>query len=248
MCGASQDQKDISAGQQEMYKTLNDAYKTTFGQQQNITGALTAAFLPILQAGPSQTGFAPGEENALRTQATENVATNYAQAQRATANILASQGGGNTLLPSSTSANLIARNAAAAAQARSQAQLGITQANYEQGYKNWQAATGALSTTANLINPLGYAGQSTGAGSAAATTANQIAQANMSPWTAAIGALGGIGGAALGNWQNIFPRGGGTGLSPIPGAAPTYNATYAGMIAPPPPGSAPYAAAGGGGY
>jgi hypothetical protein len=205
MCGASQQQQQISDAQQQMYQTLNQNYATTFGQDQAITGALTSAFTPILQAGPSQTGFSAGEDTALRTQNTEATATDYAQAQRATANILASQGGGNMPQASSVNANALAANANAMAQQRAAGELGITKANYAQGYSNWQQAASVLSNTAGLINPLGYAGASTNAGGAAASTANQISQANMSPWTAAIGAVGALGGAALGNWQNLFP-------------------------------------------
>ncbi len=101
MCGTSEEQTDISSDQSDFYKELTKEYSTIFGQNQEIIGALTSSFLPILQAGPSQTGFSQGQENALRTQNVENVATDYAQAQRATANILAARGGGNTLLPSS---------------------------------------------------------------------------------------------------------------------------------------------------
>lgn len=198
MCGASDQEKQISDAQQQMYATLSSNYATTFGQQQAITGALTSAFQPILAAGPSQTGFAPGETNALNTQNTEAVAQNYAAAQKATAQVLAARGGGNDLLPSSTNAQLLAQNATNAAQQRSQGELGITAANYAQGYSNWQQAAGVLSNTAGLINPLGYASQSTQGGTAAANSANQIAQQSNSIWNAAIGALGSIGGAAIG--------------------------------------------------
>jgi hypothetical protein len=232
MCGASQQQKDISNAQQQMYQTLNQNYATTFGQDQAITGALTAAFTPILQAGPSQTGFSPAEDTAMRTQNTEAVTANYAQSQKAAAAALAGQGGGNMPQASSVNANILAANANAAAQARSQGELGITKLNYAQGYSNWQAATQALSTTAGLINPLGYAGASTGAGSAAATSANQISAANLSPWTSAIGALGSLGGAALGNWQNLFPKAAATApVTPWQGAT-TPTPLYSGPAMP----------------
>lgn len=196
MCGATQQQKDITDEQQNFYKTLSDEYSSVFGQTQAITGALTSAFMPILQAGPSQTGFAPSEENALRTQNTEGVATDYAQAQKATAQMLASQGGGNTLLPSSVNANILAQNANAAAATRAQGENQITQANYAQGYQNWQSAANVLGSTAGLLNPTGFAGATTGAGSAASTSANQVAQSAFAPWGAAMGTLGSVAGAA----------------------------------------------------
>jgi hypothetical protein len=197
MCGATQQQKQITDEQQQFYKTLSDQYTQIFGQSQAITSALTSAFLPIIQAGPSQTGFAPSQETAMRTQNTENVSTDYAQAQRATAQILAARGGGNTMLPSSVTSTILAQNANAAAAQRAQGENQITQANYQQGYQNWQTAAGVLGSTAQLINPNAYAGSATTAGGAAATSANQIAAANFAPWGAAAGALGAVGGGAL---------------------------------------------------
>lgn len=198
MCGATPEQTQVSNEENEFYKNLTQQYGTIFGQSQAITGALTQAFMPILQAGPSQTGFAPAEENALRTQNTENVATNYAQAQRATAQILAARGGGNTLLPSSINANLLAQNTNQAAAQRTQGENTITQANYAQGYQNWQQAAGVLGSTAGLVSPTSFASATTGAGNSAMTGATDIANASNSPWNAAFGALGAIGGGAAG--------------------------------------------------
>ena len=204
MCGATQQQTDISNEQQQFYKTLSDQYSTIFGQSQAITGALTSAFMPILQAGPSQTGFSASEENALRTQNTQNVATDYAQAQRATAQILAAKGGGNTMLPSSVTSNILANNANAAAATRATGENAITQANYAQGYQNWNTAANALGSTAGLINPNSYSGSATTAGNSAANTANQISQANFAPWGALAGAAGSVlGGAVSGGMSNL---------------------------------------------
>jgi len=196
MCGATQQQQDITDEQQAFYKQLTDQYATVFGQNQAITGALTSAFTPILQAGPSQTGFSDAQRTSMETQNTENVATDYAQAQKATAGILAARGGGNTLLPSSVDANLLAQNTNAAAAQRAAGQNQIVQADYTQGYQNWNTAANVLGSTAGLLNPTSYSGSATGAGSAASTSANQVAQSAFAPWGAAFGALGAIGGAA----------------------------------------------------
>jgi hypothetical protein len=198
MCGATQQQKDITDEQQQFYNTLTQQYSTIFGENQAITGALTSAFTPILEAGPSQTGFSPSEENALETQNTEGTASSYAQAQKATADILAARGGGNTLLPSSVDSTLLAQNANQAAAAKAAGQNQITQADYAQGYQNWNTAAGILGSTAGLLNPTGYSGAATGAGTAASSSATSVANAANSPWNAAFGALGSIGGAAVG--------------------------------------------------
>jgi len=198
MCGATQQQKDITDEQQQFYKQLTDEYGTIFGQNQAITGALTSAFTPILQAGPGQAGMPAAEEQALRTQNTESVATDYAQAQRATAQILAARGGGNTFLPSSVNANILAQNANAAAAQRAAGENQITLQNYQQGYQNWNTAANVLGSTVGLLNPTGYAGVATGAGTAASTSANQVAQSAFAPWGSVIGAAGSILGGKVG--------------------------------------------------
>ena len=200
MCGSNQNQQDITDEQQEFYKQLTAQYSTVFAQNQAITGALTSAFTPILQAGPSQQGFSAQQDQAMRTQNTENVATDYAQAQRATAQILAAKGGGNTFLPSSTTANILAGNANAAAATRAQGENLITQQNYAQGYQNWNTAANVLGSTAGLLNPTAYSGVANTGGSAADTSANALAASSFAPWGAALGALGSVAGQAAGGY------------------------------------------------
>jgi hypothetical protein len=199
MCGPSQSEQNLSAAQTQMYNTLSSNYNQTFPEQQAITGALTSAFQPILAAGPDQEGFTPSEKNALETQNVENVATNYGQAQKTAADILAGRGGGDTFLPSGTSADILAQNANAAAATRSQQQTANTLADYAQGRQNYLNAAQILGNTASTINPLGYASASTSAGNSAFNSASTITNQSNSIWNAAIGALGGIGSAALGN-------------------------------------------------
>ena len=196
MCGSNDQQKEVTDEQNAFYQQLTNQYSTIFGENQAITGALTSAFTPILQAGPSQTGFSSAEDTALRTQNTEGVATNYAAAQKATADILAARGGGNTLLPSSVDANLLAQNTNAAAAQRASGENTITQANYAQGYQNWQQAAGILGNTASLLNPTTFGSTVNTAGSGASTSAYQLAEAENSPWNAAFGALGNVAGLA----------------------------------------------------
>jgi hypothetical protein len=221
MCGADQSQKDIEQQQQQFYKTLNDNYTTMFGQQQQVLSALTSTFQPILQAGPYQAGYSPTAETAINTQSSENVAQNYAAAQKATAQVLAARGG-DTLLPSSVNANILANNANQYAAQRAAALNQNTVNNYQLGYQNWTTAANALSSVAGLQNPNAYAGSATGAGQAAATSANNIAQQSNSVWNAAIGAAGALGGAALGNPAGLASLWSGAKTA---GAGGTYNPT-----------------------
>jgi hypothetical protein len=220
MCGPSQAETNLSNAQAQMYQTLSNNYNTTFPQQQEITGALTKAFTPIVQAGIDQEGFTPSEKNALETQNVENVGTNYAQAQKAAADILAGRGGGNTFLPSGVATNILAQNTNAAAQLRSQTQNQNTLADYAQGRQNFLSAASALAGNAGIINPLGYASASTNAGNSAFNSASTMATQSNSIWNAAIGALGGIGGAAMGNIGGL--------TSLLPKSTPTPSVSTAG--------------------
>jgi hypothetical protein len=207
MCGGSSStQNQINQQQLQFYQNLNSQYNTVFGQNQAITGALTSAFTPILNAGPGQQGYSPDELQALNTSATENIGQNYAQAQKATAQILAARGGGNDLLPSSVDANILAQNTNMAAAQRASAQNQITQSSYNQGNQNWLTAANVLGSTAGLLNPTSYAAQATGAGTAAASEANSINTANNSLWNAAIGSISNIAGQAAGglNWGKLW--------------------------------------------
>jgi hypothetical protein len=196
MCGPSQQESQITDEQQQFYQTLSNEYSTMFGENQGIVGALTGAFTPILQAGPSQTGFSPSQLNAEQTANTENVATDYAQAQKATANTLAGLGGGNTLLPSSINANILAANANQMAAQRASGQNQITQADYAQGNQNWLQAASVLGGVGSLTNPTNYATNVTNAGGAASSSAQAMAAQSYAPWGAAIGSLGSVAGLA----------------------------------------------------
>jgi hypothetical protein len=225
MCGATDQQQQIGAQQQQMYQTLNQNYATAFAQQQNIVNALTSTFQPILQRGPYQTGYSPTQVSGLQAAATQNVADQYAQAQTAAARALAGQGG-DTMLPSSIQAQTLANVANAAAATRSQALNNITAQNYAAGMSNWQNAANALSTVGtNMVNPNAFASSATTAGGAAADTANQIAQAQNSIWNAAIGGLAGVGGAAIGGFMT--PR-----IPRVSNAGQVYSNWAAGLSQP----------------
>jgi hypothetical protein len=199
MCGPTHEQKDLAAAQTDFYHEMTNEATAAFGKQTAITGALTSTFLPILQAGPNQQGFNPAETTALNTNAAEGVGAQFRNAAAATGREMAAQGGGNEFLPSGEKTEIQAENRDRAAATLSSEQNQILQSNYQTGRANFTQAANELGGTASIINPTGVANSATGAGQAAGTTLNQIQQANASPWTAAISALGGVAGAAAGN-------------------------------------------------
>jgi len=202
MCGASSQQKQIEASQAAFYDTLTSEYKTVFGESQEIMHSLTKAFTPILNAGINQEGFSRAELNNLNSQAVAGTGENYAKAAEALSKQEAAAGGGNTYIPSGASMQRREQLATSAAQNESAIESGILANDYAQGRANYLAAAEALGGVASELNPAGFANSATGAGSAAATTANEITQANNSWMNLVGGALGAAGTAAGGYFQH----------------------------------------------
>jgi hypothetical protein len=207
--GASAAQNNLANQQAGFYSALQGDYAQQFAGQNAILGTLTNTLNPIIAAGPNQFGFNAAETNNLNSQAIQGTGQQYNNAKQALGAQQAAAGGGNTLLPSGVQSQQQAGLASSAANQASNQLLGIQQAGYEQGHQQYESAIGQLGGVASQYNPEGYASQATGAGSAAANTANQITQENnaASPW----GLVGGILGGAASGFASGF--GGGLGKS-----------------------------------
>lgn len=218
MCGPTGQEKQ-EADQSQLYATtVQNNYKTLFGEQQGVMSNLNNIFTPIAEAGPSQTGFSGAELAAQNTQAIDTTGANYANAARSLGGQLAgrSTAAGETGVTQALKAGLTS----SAAGQLSNEQLGITQANYAQGNQNWRTATGGLQAL-NSSYQTGEAGQSgTQAGTAAFNQADEIAQqeaqedqsiaggitsAAMTGLTFGAGAAGGGGFSGGMNALNGFP-------------------------------------------
>lgn len=205
MCGPTQTQENLQAEQADFYKSAIAESAAVFGQQQELQQQIEGVFMPILKAGPSQMGFSQEELNVLNASAVEGTAENYQAASKALNTKLAAQGGGN--IPGLTGAQeqLEEELAQGSAQEQSREQTQIQESGYQQGYQEFSDATKAIEGVSDQLSPTSYMGQATGAGSAAATTASQIAQEQDSWVNAALGAAGAIGGAVVSeNPKGIF--------------------------------------------
>ena len=245
--GASGAENQLQQQQSDFYKTLTSNYQTQFANQSAIFNSIQSVFNPILQAGPNQYGFSNQEDAALRTQATEGTAASFANARSATAQALASSGGGNDFLPSGANANIQTNLEGQAAATQSNQQLGITEAGYQQGYNQFTQASNALGSVAAGLNPLGYAGAATPAGNSAFGSASTIQQQNnaASPWGTIGGILGGAASQFLGDGLSNLTNGlsflgnagssnvisgFGSGPSVIPGSTPDVSPHVPGVF------------------
>jgi hypothetical protein len=192
-CGAGTDQKQIYNQQLDNLNSLSNRAQQIFGDSSNIFNSLTAGFEPIAAAGPGQNGFTAPELANLQSQAITQTGQAYRNAAQAAGERSAAAGGGNALLPSGTTAQLQANIAQAGAGQTANELSNINLQNAQVGRQNWLSAAGILSGAPNVFNPAISAGNSvTGAGSATANTANQIAQQDNSWMNVVGGALGGI--------------------------------------------------------
>lgn len=197
MSGASSAQEQLQAQQMQFYSTLQSEYSTVFGENQDILKSLTSSFEPILKGGINQEGFSPAELTALNSSAVTGSGQAYASANKAVNDKLASEGGGNTYIPSGAKSQINEELASSGAQNLGNQELGITEADYATGRQDYLDAAGILGGVAGQYNPTGYAGATTSAGSSAETTANQINQENNSWVNAVVGGISGAGSAAL---------------------------------------------------
>jgi hypothetical protein len=195
MCGATSQQKEIEASQAAFYDTLTANYKTAFGQSSAILNTLTAHLEPIFAKGPDQEGFGAAEKTALETNATEGVARNFQQAKQYVAEGVAARGG-DSFIPSGQDSATDASLASSALSERSGLENQIIQADFSEGRQIWQQAAQGLGEVAASWNPNATGGVANQSGTAASTTANEIAMASNSMWNTAIGAVGGVGAAA----------------------------------------------------
>ena len=195
MC-ATGGQQDLGQEQLAAYQQAQAMTATEYADQQAIYAPMAKQFSSIFSMGPSQKGFDQSEENTLNAQAVEGTAENYHQAAKAVNGQIASEGGGNEVAPSGAANQLKEEVAQSAAQNESQQETQIQEADYNQGYQEWLNAGQGLETIASGENPLGYENAATGAGSAAGTTEQQIANEDNSWINAAIGAVG----TAAGGW------------------------------------------------
>lgn len=206
MCGATAAQNQLQQEQLDAYTQLQTLTAKQYQNQQEIYAPMAAQFTSLLSKGPNAEGFSAPEKQALDAQATEGTAENYQHAAQATNESLATEGGGASPLTTGGEAQMKAQVAQSSAREQSQEESQIESADYTQGYDEWKDAGAGLETIASGENPLGYAGAATSSGSAAGTTAENIANEQNSWINAAIGA----GGAVLGGWaRGGFQTGGG---------------------------------------
>ena len=199
-CGATTQQHQIADSQQTFMSQAQGQAAEVFGAANTVFNSLVSTFSPTIAAGPNQQGFSPALNAALQSQVITGAGQAYKNAKAAVGNALSAEGGGNVALPSGRQAGIEASLAESAANQTATGLNQLTQENYAVGRENYKEAVAGLERAPGVFSAAtGASGAATNAGEAAATSANNIAQADNSWVSAVTGALGAVGGAALGN-------------------------------------------------
>jgi hypothetical protein len=209
MCSsADPTEQGLEQSQAAFTNTLQSAFSTTFAANQQILGTLSSTLEKAI-ANPQ--GFTPAEMTALRTNATDTVAGQTANAQRGAAAYGATHGGQN--LGSGVQAQIQGQVATGGMQQLSGEQNQITVANAQQQQQNYWNAVSGLTNVGAAYNPTGYAGAETSAANSTTSAAAQTLAEQQSGWQDAFGVVSGV--AGLGMAASKIDWGGG-GSAPAP--------------------------------
>jgi hypothetical protein len=193
MCSsADPTEKGIEQSQAAMTSTLQDAFKSTFANNQQILGTLSATLEKAI-ADPQ--GFTPAEMTALRTNATDTVAGQTADAERSVAAYGATHGGAN--LGSGVQAQISGEVVSGGSRQLSSEQNQITVADAQQKQQNYWNAISGLTNVGAAYNPTGYAGAETNAANSTTSAAAQTLAERQSGWQDAFGVVSGIAGLGM---------------------------------------------------
>jgi len=184
---------------------MKEQFQLFAAENQNILKELTQNLTPIQTAGPSQFGFTPAEESALRTGTAEQLNAASSQVANAVRGTVAARGGSN--LPSGSEAAIIGALAQDTAVKEAEAQSGITAKGYDIGRQNWEFATEGLMRAPGALEApvISAGGEALSGAQAEMKGAQEITAANRA-WEAPVGKL--IGGAV-----SMIP-----GMAPVGGA------------------------------
>jgi hypothetical protein len=183
-------------------KTLMKAFQTQFKGQQNVLNFLTGK---LTEGVNTPQGFSAAQIQGLNTQAINNTGVAYQNALKAQQAQSATHGGGG--LPSGVQAQIEGQLGGAAAGMQAGQLNEIQLASEQQRQNNYWNSVQGLQQNAGLMNPLGYAGQATGAGSAVAGLGDAYMNSKKGFWSSFNQSLGSTLGHTLGG-GNMSPGSG----------------------------------------
>lgn len=204
-CKGDSTAKAAEKNQLTFNKQLQGLFTQQFQNQQGVLNFLKGKLEPMIQ---NPTGYSPQALATMRTSASDTNAEQFRNASKALNTRLTARQGA-TSLPSGVDAQLQAGLNEAGAQTESGSQNQITMQNENLKQSNLWNAINVLNGTSAQFNPLGYAGEATGAAGSIAGLSKANTQAeNSGFWGNFKNSLGSALGKTLGG-GNMAGNGGG---------------------------------------
>lgn len=207
-CKGDDTAKQSEQQQAAFNQNLMNIFNQQLGKQNQMMDFIRGKLQPMID---NPTGYSDDALAAMRTGATEGIANQYADAQRAVQSKMATRGGDAAELPSGVNDQILSSLAGGQASDTANAQNSITMANENLKQQNYWAAINGLTGQEAMVNPLGFAGAATSGSNAVAGLSQAVTSSEQSGWLNAL--AGGVGGGltawATGGFKNPFSKGSG---------------------------------------
>lgn len=152
MCGPSKGQETAATQAANFSTQVQSQAGQVFGADNQVFQNLMKSYQSTVAAGPSQQGWNQAETNAVNSQIVDQAAANARNIKSAVGNDVAAIGGGNQVNPSGLETAVNLQTAESTEQAKSQQLQQATEANYEQGAKNYDTAVTGEEGLGNVFN------------------------------------------------------------------------------------------------
>lgn len=206
-CGPSASEQTIAGAQSSLALSMQSDFQTRFAKQSTLLDNLNASLTPVIAAGPEQQGFSPEELAARNTQAINAAGAANRNAVQSASNSMAGRGqsrgapgvgGGDSGLQSGIESAIRGGIASSSANQLANAQNEITSENYAVGRSNYRTALAGSQALSGEYNPQGFGGMAQSGLSTAFGEEDKINSENQAVGRDILGAVTGIGKAALG--------------------------------------------------
>lgn len=179
MCGPSSAMKDINSKIKGLASQMTDEAKTVFTTAKSNVDKILGSVNGIIDAGASHMGFGQAEINAKNAAAVDAGAAEARNLKAAAGSAVASIGGGNTVMPSGTTTQILTDANVRAAEDTASALNKVQQEGYERGNQDyWKAIDTAERAPSTLDVASGFNKVALSGEREAATSQQAIDNAN----------------------------------------------------------------------
>jgi hypothetical protein len=221
MCGPSSAMKDINTKIQSLATQMSSEAKTVFSTASSTVDKILGSVSGIIAGGPSQAGFSQTELNAKNATAINAGAAEARNLKAAAGSSIASIGGGNTVMPSGTTADIELSASQKAAEDTANAENKIQQESYQRGNDNYWKGIDTAGRAPEILGVSKGFNESAMAGEHEAATSQQHIDTQNNWWkdelmkagTAAAGMATGGFGNMLSDSNNSFLSGVGDAMT-----------------------------------